>query len=162
VNCYCSSCRRSRAAAFSSTLLVRSEEFRWVRGEARIHRYSLPAPATAMEGGSAGIAGRTSRPTAMEGGSAAGAVCGAGPDVRRVCGRPYATEFCADCGSLVPSTAAGSPMAMLPAGAIDTPLSRLPAVHLYVGSKAPWYEIADAWPQFAELPPTEQLTELFQ
>ncbi|MND05055.1 hypothetical protein D3C83_256250 [compost metagenome] len=51
---------------------------------------------------------------------------------------------------------------MLPAGAIDSPLSPLPAVHLYVGSKAPWYEIADGWPQFAELPPPERLTEFFQ
>src|SRR5688572_10144866 len=36
VNCHCSMCRRSRAAAFSSTLYVRSGEFRWVRGEERV------------------------------------------------------------------------------------------------------------------------------
>jgi hypothetical protein len=58
--------------------------------------------------------------------------------------------------------AAGSEAAMLPAGAIDTPLPPLPAVHLYVGSKAPWYEIVDSWPQFKELPPPEQLKELFR
>ncbi len=120
VNCYCSLCRRSRATAFSSTLLVAHGAFRWVQGAERVRRYALPAP------------------------------------------RQYATEFCADCGSLVPSAAAGSPIAMLPAGAIDTPLPPLPAVHLYVGSKAPWYEIADDWPQFAELPPPERLTEFFQ
>ena len=74
--------------------------------------------------------------------------------------RQYASDFCGDCGSLVPSVAAGS--AMLPAGSIDTRLAPLPAVHLYVGSKAPWYEIADAWPQFAELPPPERLAELIQ
>jgi hypothetical protein len=113
VNCYCSLCRRSRAAAFSSTLLVRSDAFRWVRGAERVRRYALPAP------------------------------------------RRYATEFCADCGSLVPSAAASSPVAVLPAGAIDTRLAPLPAVHVYVGSKAAWYEIAGAWPQFAELPPPE-------
>lgn len=119
VNCYCSLCRRSRAAAFSSTLLVPRETFRWDRGEARIRSYALP------------------------------------PNSK------YRTDFCADCGSPVP-IAAGSEAAMLPAGAIDTPLTPLPAVHLYVGSKAPWYEIADSWPQFAELPPPERLTEVLR
>ena len=119
VNCYCSLCRRSRAAAFSSTLLVPRETFRWDRGEARIRSYALP------------------------------------PNSK------YRTDFCADCGSPVP-IAAGSEAAMLPAGAIDTPLPPLPAVHLYVGSKAPWYDIADAWPQFNELPPPERLTEFFR
>jgi len=120
VNCYCSLCRRSRAAAFSSTLLVPRDAFRWVRGEASIRSYALPPPSQ------------------------------------------YRTDFCADCGSPVPAAAAGLETAMLPAGAIDSPLPPLPAVHLYVGSKAPWYEIADAWPQFAGLPPPERLTELFR
>jgi hypothetical protein len=55
-----------------------------------------------------------------------------------------------------------SPTVMLPAGAIDSPLPALPALHLYVASKAPWHEIAGAGPQFAELPPPEQLTEAFR
>jgi hypothetical protein len=120
VNCYCSLCRRSRAAVFSSTLVVPRETFRWDREEARIRSYALPSP------------------------------------------RRFGTDFCADCGSLVPSTAARSETAMVPAGAIDSPLPPLPAVHLYVGSKAPWYEIADSWPQFEELPPPERLTEVFR
>jgi hypothetical protein len=62
----------------------------------------------------------------------------------------------------MPSVPTGSASALLPAGAIDSPLPPLPAVHLYVGSKAPWYEIADAWPQCAELPPPEKLTETFR
>jgi hypothetical protein len=120
VNCYCSLCRRSRAAALGSTLLVGTDAFRWIRGKERVKRYALPAP------------------------------------------RHYATNFCADCGSLAPSAPVGSPTVMLPAGAIDTPLPRLPAVHLYVGSKAAWHDIRDAWPQFAELPPAGRLTELFR
>jgi hypothetical protein len=120
VNCYCSLCRRSRGAAFSSTLLVARDTFRWDRGEARVRSYALPAP------------------------------------------RQYGTAFCVDCGSPVPSVPSGSPTVMLPAGAIDSPLPPLPAVHLYVGSKAPWYAIADAWPQFEELPPPERLTESFR
>ena len=119
VNCYCSLCRRSRAAAFSSTLLVPAEAFRWTAGAERVRGYALPAP------------------------------------------RRYTTEFCADCGSLAPSAPAGSSTVMLPAGAVDTPLSRLPAVHLYVGSKAAWYDIRDAWPQFAELPPPERFSDVF-
>ena len=119
VNCYCSLCRRSRAAAFSSTLLVPRETFRWERGEARIRSYALPPHSK------------------------------------------YRTNFCADCGSPVP-LAAGSEAAMLPAGAIDTPLPPLPAVHVYVGPKAPWYEIVDSWPQFEELPPPERLTEVLR
>ena len=136
VNCYCSLCRRNRAAAFSSTLLVPREAFRWDRGEARIRRYALPGPA--RDGGR---------------GANAGAICGP---------RQYGTDFCANCGSLVPSAAAGAEAAMLPAGAVDSPLPPLPAVHLHVGSKAPWYEIADSWPQFKELPPPERLTEFFR
>ena len=66
------------------------------------------------------------------------------------------------CGSFMPS-GLESPAAMqIPAGAIDSPLPPLPAVHLYVGSKAPWYEITDSWPQFEELPPPEQVTGAFR
>jgi hypothetical protein len=119
VNCYCSLCRRSRAAAFSSTLLVPRQTFRWDRGEARVRSYALPTP------------------------------------------RRYGTDFCGDCGSPAPSATAGSEAAMLPAGSTDSPLPLLPAVHLHVDSKAPWYEITDRWPQFAELPPPERLTEVF-
>jgi hypothetical protein len=120
VNCHCSRCRRSRAAAFASTLLVPHEAFHWVRGAERVRSYVLPAP------------------------------------------QRYGTDFCADCGSPAPSAQPGSPVVMLPAGAIDTPLPRVPGVHVYVGSKAAWYEIADAWPQFEELPPPERFTEFFR
>ena len=125
VNCYCSMCRRSRAAAFSSTLYVRGDAFHWIRGEERVQSFVATAARHAVND----------------------------------------FGFCVDCGSFMPSGPTGSLMpklAHLPAGAIDSPLPRLPAVHLYVGSKAPWYEIADEWPQFAELPPPQTLTELFQ
>jgi hypothetical protein len=76
--------------------------------------------------------------------------------------RTYAADFCGDCGSAVPLVMAGSPLAMLSAGAVDSPLPKLPAVHLYVGSKAAWCEIGDAGEEFAELPPPERFTELFR
>jgi hypothetical protein len=72
--------------------------------------------------------------------------------------RHYAADFCADCGSPTPSIV-GQSKALLPAGSLDIELAPLPAVHLYVGSKAPWVSITDRWPQFAELPPPELFTE---
>jgi hypothetical protein len=120
VNCYCSLCRRRTGAAFTSTLLAAASAFRWLRGESRARRYSLPPP------------------------------------------RQYSTDFCADCGGAAPALFAGQPTVMLPAGSIDSALREPPAVHLYVGSKAPWYTIADGWPQFEELPPPERFTEFFQ
>jgi hypothetical protein len=119
VNCHCSLCRHSRGAAFSSTLPVRADGFRFVSGEERIARFALPGP------------------------------------------REYKVDFCADCGSVVPSVRSLANV-MVPAGAIDTPLPNLPAVHLHVSSKAEWYDIPGAAPQFAELPPPERLAELFR
>lgn len=75
--------------------------------------------------------------------------------------RTYRSDFCSACGSLVPSIMEGSPQVFVPAGSLDTELGALPAVHLYVSSKAPWDDITDAWPRFAELPPPERFTELF-
>ncbi len=112
--CHCSLCRRSRGAAFSATLPVSHDAFRWLRGAEQIARYT-------------------------------------------VSGRSYSAEFCVRCGSPVPSTPAGSPAALLPAGAVDTPLERLPATHAHVGSKAAWHEIADAWPRYDAEPPREPL-----
>lgn len=71
-------------------------------------------------------------------------------------GRRYTAEFCADCGSPVPSAVLGSRAVMLPAGAVDTPLPRPSAVHAYVGSKAAWYEITDTRPQYDAEPPAHE------
>lgn len=46
VNCYCSLCRRSRAAAFASTLMTPLAAFRWTRGAELVRSYSLAAPHT--------------------------------------------------------------------------------------------------------------------
>ena len=138
VNCYCSLCRRRSGAAFTSTLLVPTADFRWAHGETRIRHYAMPSP------------------------------------------RQYSCDFCPDCGSPTASVITGQPRVFLPAGAIDDPwkspkgdteLPPLSAVHVYVGSKAPWVAITDDGPQFAELPPAtlgsprrgaERFTEFFQ
>jgi hypothetical protein len=52
-------------------------------------------------------------------------------------------------------------VALLPVGSIDTALQPLPMAHIFTASKAAWDEIADTWPRFDELPPQEQLDELF-
>jgi len=58
--------------------------------------------------------------------------------------------FCGRCGSVVPNIWEGQVFA--PAGNfIDDPGLR-PQAHIFVGSKAPWYDIADALPRFDTWP----------
>lgn len=66
-------------------------------------------------------------------------------------GEPHTERlaFCSGCGSATARRSADAATVLLPAGAIDTTLAPLPAVHLHVDAKAPWDEITDAWPRFA-------------
>jgi hypothetical protein len=41
----------------------------------------------------------------------------------------------------------------VPAGTLDTDPGPLPIHHIYVDSKAPWFEITDALPRYGEGPP---------
>ena len=66
--------------------------------------------------------------------------------------KAFAPAFCRDCGSLVPKVYSES-VAVIPAGSLDDDPQSTPALHIFVDSKAPWYEIPDQIPQFAELPP---------
>lgn len=75
--------------------------------------------------------------------------------------RTYEADFCGRCGSLVPTVVPDFGLTLLPAGAIDTPLRPLPAVHIYVGSKASWYDITDSAPRFEEMPPPDRFGEFF-
>ncbi len=75
--------------------------------------------------------------------------------------RTYEADFCERCGSVVPTVVPDFGLALLPAGAIDTPLAPLPGVHIYVGSKAAWHEITDSAPQFDEMPPADRFGEFF-
>ncbi|MFN8644667.1 MAG: GFA family protein [Candidatus Binatia bacterium] len=61
-------------------------------------------------------------------------------------------SFCRGCGSVVP----GPPVQGLvfaPAGNFDGDPGARPDDHIFVASKAPWYEIADALPRFDAYPP---------
>ena len=41
----------------------------------------------------------------------------------------------------------------LPLGCLDTDPGVRPSLHVFVGSKAPWFEIADSLPRYGEAPP---------
>lgn len=68
----------------------------------------------------------------------------------------YTTRFCSRCGSSAPSVLPGGESVVLPVGALDQDPGSRPVRHIFVGSKAPWFEICDGRPEFDEhapLPP---------
>jgi hypothetical protein len=77
-----------------------------------------------------------------------------GTDVLRVFNASGPTDrvFCSSCGSPmqwrneveVPGVAA------FPLGGLDTPFQPATQRDIFVGSKAPWHQIGDAWPQSEE------------
>jgi hypothetical protein len=59
---------------------------------------------------------------------------------------------CSACGSLLYSVVREGAYAHVAMGTlVDTPSIR-PSMHIFVGSKAPWFEITDDLPQFDALP----------
>lgn len=57
--------------------------------------------------------------------------------------------FCSTCGSpMMWRDAVRFPgICSFPLGCLDTPVVPASQRHIFVGSKAPWHEIADRWPQ---------------
>ena len=64
----------------------------------------------------------------------------------------FAISFCTRCGGGAPIAREGVPFVLVPAGILDADPGARPEAHIHVASKAPWYAIADAIPQFSELP----------
>lgn len=62
----------------------------------------------------------------------------------------YSQVFCRHCGSGMP--VARAERAVVPAGSVDTPFTPADLRHIFVGSKAPWFEIKDSIPQWPEYP----------
>lgn len=60
--------------------------------------------------------------------------------------------FCKKCGSPLVATHSGK-ITEVALGTVDGDPGVRPGEHIFVGSKAVWYEIADALPQFEEWPP---------
>jgi hypothetical protein len=61
----------------------------------------------------------------------------------------YTQAFCRDCGSKVPALRM---RAVIPAGSFDDDPGVRPGMHIFVDSKAPWFEIHDDLPRYAEYP----------
>ena len=75
-------------------------------------------------------------------------------DARLINGNTDAADdvHCGTCGSLVYSVVREGAYVHVPMGTLlDTPTIR-PAEHIFVGSKAPWYEKSDDLPQYREFP----------
>ena len=68
----------------------------------------------------------------------------------------FGAAFCRKCGGSTPRVSLERRMVVVPAGALDTDPGMRPMAHIFVGSKAPWFEITDNIPQFAEMPPPPQ------
>jgi hypothetical protein len=60
--------------------------------------------------------------------------------------------FCRVCGSRAPGPAERD-LYFVPAGLFDDDPGVKPALHIFVGSKAPWWEIHDDLPRFEAWPP---------
>jgi hypothetical protein len=62
-------------------------------------------------------------------------------------------RFCRHCGSVMPTLIEDMDLALIPAGNLQGDLHIRPQSHVFVGSKAPWYQITDDLPQHEEFPP---------
>ena len=77
----------------------------------------------------------------------------AGADTLLVFGDDDANHTrCATCGSLLYSIVRDGTYAHVALGSLVEEPTVRPTAHIFVGSKAPWFEITDELPQFEELP----------
>lgn len=60
--------------------------------------------------------------------------------------------FCRECGSTLAGTEDGR-ITSITLGTVEGDPGTRPQSHIFVGSRAPWYEISDDLPQFEERPP---------
>jgi hypothetical protein len=62
----------------------------------------------------------------------------------------YGNSFCSHCGGVMPRVSREHDFVVLPAGCLDTDPPMRPQRHIFTSYKAPWFEITDGLPQFAE------------
>ena len=61
--------------------------------------------------------------------------------------------FCSDCGSPIYSARDGQPeFIRLRVGTLDTPINPEHKTHIFIGSKAEWFDLCDDNPKFEERP----------
>jgi hypothetical protein len=68
--------------------------------------------------------------------------------------RYFQRVFCRSCGSNLPRSDREREIGIVPMGTLDDDPGVRPEGHIFVGSKAPWDEIADGLPQHTEYPPS--------
>lgn len=62
-------------------------------------------------------------------------------------------QFCRNCGSQLLAHRNATPdFLRVRIGSLDSKITAKPALHIFVGSKAEWYDIADQLPQYQERP----------
>ena len=66
--------------------------------------------------------------------------------------RFFSQVFCRTCGSPMPRADTGRGIAVVPMASLDDDPGSGVAGHIFVGSKAEWYEFSDGLPQFEEMP----------
>ncbi len=78
-----------------------------------------------------------------------------GEELVQLYSRPTAwtTAFCQVCGSPLPLAHPNGKLFYVPAGLLDDDPGTRVELHIYVGSKAPWDEIAGSAPQYKEAAP---------
>jgi len=62
-------------------------------------------------------------------------------------------SFCTVCGSVLPEITPSGESVVVPAGNLTGDLGLQPQLHMFVKSKAPWFDITDQLPQHDEWPP---------
>jgi hypothetical protein len=68
---------------------------------------------------------------------------------------PCERTFCSDCGSNLQFLLEAVPDSLwIAVASLDDVPAERPEAHIFVGSKAPWHDIADGLPRFDEYPPT--------
>jgi hypothetical protein len=132
VYCHCTRCQKGRSAPFASNVFAEAGPFRYTRGADRVRAYKVPEAARFT------VAFCT--------------VCGGGVP-RAATGVVSATPSAADRLGAA-AGAAGAPFLVVPAGSLDDDPGPLPRIHIFVGSKAPWYELApDGLERCTDYPP---------
>jgi hypothetical protein len=64
--------------------------------------------------------------------------------------RYFEQVFCKHCGSSMPRKDSERDLAVVPMGALDDDPGVRPDHHIFVDSKAPWFDIVDSLPQYGE------------
>lgn len=128
-HCHCSYCRKETGGAFGTMAVARPEKFRFVKGAELVQFYDY-------------VPGR------RESGLTPEDAASMFPDISR-------RAFCRLCGSRAPLELKfrdGHIIAIYAGLFDDDPVVR-PMLHMFVGSKAPWWEIKDSLPQYEEWVP---------